>query len=424
MTSKGLYIHIPFCLVKCGYCSFFSIECQNKDKNSQEFIPDEYINAVLNEVLFYKRLYKIGSWSTVYIGGGTPSLMSSFQIEKLCSSLLKDQPQNVKEFTIEVNPESVSKEKLFAAANSGVTRLSMGIQSLNQNALNAAGRHCGAKKAEEALDIVKKEWKGELSLDAIAGLPSESKQEFEDSLRRILNFAPDHISLYSLMIEENTPLEDSVLKKEIAYDEDFSDSLWIFGRDILEKEGFEQYEISNFARNKKIGIHNSSYWKQEDYIGCGSGATGTVYNFAGGFTRGIRWTNTKNIKTYIDFWNGAEGKELLESDFKNQEEDFYEFLEKKIPADFEFLNARTLEFEYLMMSLRTTEGADSGEYKKRFSSVEPWSGSLESRLKENSVWNDFFKKGMAGLHANSEGNLLYSLKKEGLLFLNSVLVGF
>ncbi len=418
MDSAGLYVHIPFCLAKCAYCDFFSLPCAAAEGGA--FVPDSYIKALLCEARFYRRKYGIDSWRTVYIGGGTPSLMTSGQIATLARGLLEGTKTAPLEFTIEMNPETLSLDKLSAARDCGVTRLSLGIQSLCQKALDAVGRHCTAVCAQKVLDMLRPAWGGDLSLDAIAGLPFQNRDEFELSLRKILEYSPEHFSLYSLMIEDGTPLERSISSGKIPFDDDEADGQWLLGRDILEEKGYGQYEVSNFALKGHESIHNGSYWSQLDYVGVGSGATGTVYAFDGrGAGRGLRWTGSRDISRYCSFWNeSVDG--ALESSFGGL--DFSSG--NSIPADFEVLDLETLEFEYLMMALRTLKGVNSLEYERRFASVEPWRGDIKKRLGSNTLWKDFEGKNMCFSRDCPSGGRDFALNKKGLLFLNSLLRNF
>lgn len=345
--NPALYVHIPFCFSKCDYCDFFSVSCKEK-------IPDSYVDALCKELDFYVQKYQIENLKTVYIGGGTPSLLSSFQIEKLISYILSKSKSKPKEITFEANPESLSLEKLQSLEKSGVNRLSLGIQSFNEKALSAVNRHCSAKIALGALELVKKNWHGTLNLDIIAGLPFLSDDDFLADLQKIVSYNPEHISMYTLTVEEETPLFKKI-SDGLQFNSDFADSLWLKGFDFLKKNGYFQYEVSNFCKKGFESTHNMIYWKQGDYLGIGSGATGTLWfddfalrtsefclrtdafvartgSFAdksdaclqesGGFSTrsggfgekssdfadetgkvcGLRWTNTKNLDAYIKFW--------------------------------------------------------------------------------------------------------------------------
>lgn len=388
MNSAALYVHIPFCLKKCSYCDFFSVE-------NPGCIDSLYLECLKNEAAFYAERHKIDFWRTIYIGGGTPSLLSSEQIEVLASylrnsCLRKDIPPL--EFTMEMNPESVSKEKLDSAWKSGITRLSLGIQSLNENALRAVERHCSAERAMESLETVKSCWKGSLSLDAIAGLPCQTMEEFLLSLEKIISYNPEHISLYTLTVEEETPLAKNISSGKLNFDFDEADSQWISGRDLLLRNGFFQYEVSNFCREGKKSIHNSSYWAQKNYVGIGCAACGTFYG-----EKSFRWTNTENILEYENFWSRP---------FSSENE---------IPRKIEEFDLETREFEFIMTGLRTSGGLNSSEYKKNFFPLAPWHGDLDKRL-------DPVKKFGVRTAENPDGSKNFSLTRDSILFLNKILL--
>lgn len=392
--ESSLYIHIPYCIQKCDYCDFFSCP-------AGKGIPDSYVKALCNEIVYRSRELSIDFWKTVYIGGGTPSLLSAGQMETLFSAISEGiSKSKTEEISMEMNPESVTKEKLEAAWNLGVTRISMGIQSFNNNALKAINRHCSTDKALSALETVKKHWKGRLNLDAIAGLPDQNDEEFLDSLEKIISFDPYHISLYTLTVEEGTPLYDKIEKGQVDFDFDTADRQWIAGRDMLLKNGYMQYEVSNFSKPGMESLHNMVYWTQNNYAGAGAGATGTIYG-----DKNLRWTNTQDIARYIDFWID------LENTGKQQ-----------FPAELEKLDNETLEFEYLMMGLRTFHGISSSDYKQKFKDVSPWHGSLEKRLgTDHGVWKKFTDDGMT--ETRQVGNsTVYALNCRGILFLNQLLV--
>lgn len=399
-ASKSLYIHIPFCKAKCAYCDFFSL-------GNSGGIPDSYLDALLNEISFYKYTYGTDRFRTVYVGGGTPSLLSPAQLSRLLgAACLSSAPPE--EVTVEMNPESLSEGllKTFSSCPAKRRRLSLGIQSLNGSALAGVGRNCSPSSAREALSLVKRTWKHELCLDLIAGLPGQTDEEFTQSLMECLSYTPDHMSLYSLTVEEGTPLSGSISRGETAWDEDEADRQWLSGREILEKEGYAQYEVSNFCTEGHKSQHNLTYWRQEDYIGAGSGATGSIYSFSE--SDGLRWTNTRDVRAYTDFWRHGDTRGA-----------------GAIPRESEDLPLETEEYEFLMMGLRSTEGLSSAEYKRRFSAVEPWRGELAARLGVNGgAWERFssIEELSEDCRIRQEGNdTRYSFTGKALSFLNSFL---
>ena len=385
MKEVSLYVHIPFCKKKCAYCDFFSEPRQNG-------VSDEYVSALINEIAFLKKSYGADSWRTVYIGGGTPSLLSCEQLSLLCGKISAMSQNAIAEFTVEMNPDDITPSLLLAAENSGVSRLSVGVQSLNDSALRAVSRRCTRKTTLSALEMLKENWRGRLSLDAIAGLPGESTDEFLSSLKEIASFCPEHISLYSLMLEENTPLFRQIEDGRIFFDSEKADEQWILGRDFLKSQGFFQYEVSNFAKKGAESLHNSVYWHLEDYLGAGSGAAGSLYG-----ADGFRWSNTLDIEKYTKFWL---------SDDNSLE---------KMPRQTEKLTLETQETEFLMMGFRLLSGVSENEYRRRFGK------SLAKRIgMDDGVFAKWASRSDAKIFGNGNERF-FALSESGILFLNSFL---
>lgn len=409
MGKFSLYVHIPFCTSKCDYCDFFSTGiglCKS--------VPDDYVDCVVKEVKTYARIFGVQEWNTVYIGGGTPSLLSPVQLNSLFDGIQKSCKCGIScgaEVTVEMNPESLDKELLSAADSCGVNRLSLGIQSLNSAALLSVRRNCTVQKAQQALELVKKCWKNDLSLDAIAGLPEQNSEEFALSLKKMLSYEPQHFSLYTLTVEEGTPLCKKI-DDGLEWNADEADSQWLLGRDILFSSGFSQYEVSNFCLAGKKSRHNSTYWQQQSYIGVGSGASGSVYSGSSG----LRWNVRKNIRSYTDFWKTYSASSCDGLSFE-------QLVKDGVPLETENLDANTMEFEFLMMGLRTMQGVSALTYKNLYSGVSPWNGNLSLRLGEkNGVWRRFSDDGMTNVYSSCGGETFYALNEKGILFLNRLLV--
>jgi len=371
-------------------------------------ISNDYVEAIIEETKYKSQKYQIKDWNTIYIGGGTPSLLSAEQFEYLISSIRRLASKcQTKEITVEMNPESITEDKLESLQKAGVNRLSIGIQSLCEDALQNVHRHCSSKTALEALDLVKSLWQGQLNVDVIAGLPNQTENEYLNTIKKLISYSPNHFSLYTLTIEDGTPLQKRISSGE-NYNSEEADRLWLLGRDLLEENNYAQYEVSNFAKDKCESVHNMAYWNQSDYIGCGAGACGSVYNFTG--KCGIRHTNTTDIKKYVDFWlnykkNGVIGKVL--------------------PFQTEELSLKTEEFEYLMMGLRTIYGVSALTYKKKFRLVPPYFGDLQKRMMNtNGTFDEFYNKNYIKVYKSIQGDTFYSLTKDGILLLNTFLMAF
>lgn len=414
----SLYIHIPFCLSKCKYCDFFSVEVSSCQREStvinhsqleqKSIVPDEYITALTNEISYRLKKYKITELCTIYIGGGTPSLLSEQQLYKILDCITancKISPNA--EVTIEVNPDDVSENLLKMYEKTYINRISCGIQTLNEQALSFCGRRAERKTNLNALEILKK-WKGDLSLDLICGLPYEDQKSFlHNTLMSVINCQPSHISMYSLTIEEKTPLGELYNSGKIDYDFDFADDLWLKGYEILRNHGYNQYEISNFSLPQKQSKHNLKYWNHESYIGSGSGATGTVYNDDG---TGERWTNKQNIKEYCDFWINipSDKSQIQPSVIPNSIQN----LNNKIPQTVEKITIENSKFEFFMMGLRKTQGINSFDYEKIFNEKIP-----QSVINLFEKWKN---KNLADITNVTDGKN-FRLNEKGILFLNSFL---
>lgn len=410
-NSKGIYIHIPFCLSKCKYCDFFSIPCDFSSlaPNPNNSLLYDYIEALINEISYRcsnSKDEKKCFIDTVYIGGGTPSLLSAENLEKIILFLKNSSLLEISEdceITVEMNPDDVSNELLTGYLKAGITRISCGLQSMNDKALSFEKRRANVQINQKAVKLLA-EWPKDLSVDFICGLPYETEKTFLDGLDYVIQNLPNlsHISMYSLTIEEETPLGKEICNKAVYYDYEFSDKLWISARDFLEKNGFEQYEVSNFSKKNKQCKHNLKYWNHEDYFGVGSGACGTIYNQNG---EGFRWTNVKNIKMYMNFWlekKNDERKVREKSVFlKNQN--------KKLPQECEKIDFEISSFEYFMMGLRKISGISQTHYKSIFQRQLP-----QSFVK---LCRDWEKKDLCKI-LNDE---TYTLGKKGILFLNAFL---
>lgn len=405
-VSFPLYVHIPFCTSKCSYCDFFSVPCAKK-------IDDEYIDAVLNEAVCTASLWDIDSWKTIYVGGGTPSLLSEKQIDRLFSGLLKMSRKAPLEVTMEANPSDVTESFLDAASASGVTRISCGIQSFSDTSLCRVRRRSRASDVYRALSLFEKKRPHALSVDMIARLPEETDASFASGLKTLLSYAPDHISLYSLTVEEGTPLCSEIESGKILHDIDASDALWISGCDFLCGAGYEQYEVSNFCRRGCECLHNLAYWNLESYAGIGAGATGTFYRK----DVSARFTNTRDIGSYVRFWeskkiDAVRSRIFFSDDFRTVQvraERERKFAE--LPFSVEYIDKKTEAFEFFMMGLRMTRGICRETYEARF-------GAFPE--KAEALFTAWEGRGLA-LQRKKNGAHFYALTKEGLLFLNEFL---
>lgn len=326
----GLYIHIPFCESKCIYCDFYSMANNNH-------LIDKYIDALLVEAVERKNELNSESLTTVYLGGGTPSLLSSTQLSKLVNGFKKVFDFSaVEEFTIEVNPDDVTPEYIQQAKSLGINRVSMGVQSFSDEDLRFINRRHTAKQATNAIHIIKEAGIDNISIDLIYGIPGQNIEIWKNNVDTAISLSVQHISAYTLMYEEGTRL--SVMRslgKVTEVDDDVVAAMYDYLVAQLKSNGYTHYEISNFALPGFHSRHNSSYWNLTPYLGLGVAA----HSFDGT----VRRYNPSNLKMYLDAL--AEGKLCVE-------------VEKITKAE--------RYDEYVMLRLRTADGIDADELMHRF----------------------------------------------------------
>lgn len=323
-SNKSLYIHIPFCQRKCNYCDFFSIVC---DKN----LMNLYVDELTEEIRLLALKYPETELKTVYLGGGTPSLLSLDNINKISDSIYKNFRCKIEEFTIEVNP--CSSQNLPNYKDFGINRISVGIQSFDDNVLRKIGRAHDSQTAINTLETAALHY-GNVSGDLILGI-DENQNICKDA--EIMTKYVKHISAYMLKIEEGTPLKKLISDNSVSIateDEIINQYNTLF--DFCKKANFERYEISNFALAGYESKHNSHYWDMSDYLGVGAGAHS--------FVNGIRYFNKPDINEYIKGFHSGNEKAIIERKYSLKD---------------------TLE-EYIMLALRTTKGISLSDFKRRF----------------------------------------------------------
>ena len=376
MKPSGLYIHIPFCTQKCRYCDFYSIT-QKEDFRPYHPNP-QFVERLLQDVRFFKERYAIEAWKTVYIGGGTPSLLHPDDICTLANGIREGQKPPVQEFTIEANPEDIHPEWLAACSEGGINRLSIGVQTFDNDVLAVNGRRGSKEKTITALETIKRRWQGELSCDLIAGLSGQTAQSHADDVRRLIDYRIEHLSLYGLCSED--PLSDTR--------EDFIAELLRENTALLTENGYIRYEVSNFSyRDKHRSLHNQIYWNMDPYVGIGPAACGTLIyeDSGGGFIAAERFEGSKDI----DKWMTAVDRPSVYS--------------------YEHIGRNTFLEEVLMMGFRLSEGINRVSFARRFGAdITAFIGETLSR------WEKYGQ-------CRIEADRVY-LTEEGLLFLNRFLV--
>lgn len=332
----GLYIHIPFCKQKCEYCDFYSVA--NKD----ELIP-QYVQSLLNEIKGVsnsKNLDFIPVVTTIYIGGGTPSYLKSNFISQILSTIYENY-QVVKdaEITVEVNPGTVTLDKLEEYVKAGVNRLSIGLQTTHDYLLQKIGRIHNYYDFLDTYHFAREVGIQNINVDLMLGLPEQTLIELQDSVEEVISLEPEHISVYSLILEEGTKLEKKVLEGELKLPlEEEERSMYWKTKALLEESGYIHYEISNFAKPNYQAKHNLNCWNQKEYIGFGAGAHSYI--------NGVRYSNISSIKKY-----------LLNDQNRTWEKN-RELHEKQ--------NQEAKQKEYMLLGLRKIEGVSVQEFKSKF----------------------------------------------------------
>jgi len=347
----SLYIHVPFCSAKCDYCDFYSVPIGSPGRRSSEADSrlDAYVKRVLADARELASRFQPERIPSVYIGGGTPSLLGAARMSELLAGLralfpLRSgqaaQDSAYTEITVELNPESVDEEFLRACRAGGVNRVSVGIQSFHEPS-RAAVHRCGALSTaalEQRLALLASMYPASFSIDLLSGLPLQTDAVLLNDIDRALAFAPGHISLYALTVEKGTVLEQKLRRNSgpPLPDADAADSLWLAGRDRLLDAGYDQYEVSNFSQSGKRSIHNTRYWRMENWLGLGPGASGTLIDDAAGTAR--RYTVAADLEQWL---GGA-------------------------PVQEDFLDRQVLMKETLLMGFRYIDGPDSALFRRRF----------------------------------------------------------
>ena len=318
---KSAYIHIPFCKSKCHYCSFVSFPVLER--------KGAYINALKNQI---KSEYGGEALETIYFGGGTPSLLSVKELEEIVKLLTINDGAEV---TLEVNPETVGAEYFQSLAKTSVNRLSIGVQSFDDEILRRIGRRHKSSDVFRVVEEARCAGFNNISLDFIYGLPNQTEESFISDLKCAASLGVEHISLYGLKIEEGCFFYSQV-PKNIA-DEEMQAQMYLSAIDALKERGFEHYEISNFAHGGKFSRHNNNYWKNQEYYGFGLAAHGYV--------NGVRYSNPINLDDYLE--------NPLRKDFSRQldeqeklEEEIFLGLRLKSGINVDFINAKfNIDFE-------------------------------------------------------------------------------
>ena len=333
MRERGIYVHIPFCMSKCLYCDF------NSFSKKDECI-EPYIKSLIKEIEEYAKENKDILVKTIYIGGGTPSYINEKYIKQIIDTI-KQNFEIIKdaEITIEVNPGTVNKRKLETYYKSGINRLSIGLQSTNDKLLKLIGRVHNLEDFLETVRMAQSVGFTNINADCMIGLPTQNIYDVEETLNVLINLRLTHISVYSLIIEPNTPIEKKINSGELKLpDEEMERYMYWFAKRKLEENGYLHYEISNFAKPLYRSKHNLDCWNQKEYKGFGISASS--------YENGLRFTNTPDIDTYI--------RKIGNNHIKEN----YIFEEKQ--------DRDEMMKEYMLLGLRKITGVNITEFRRKF----------------------------------------------------------
>lgn len=315
---RGLYVHIPFCRAKCGYCDFASAAGRPEE-------IDVFLKALAGEAASYAGL--AGTFSTLYVGGGTPSLLSAGQLEKLFSIIagLTGPLSGLAESTFEANPESLDQEKAALLKKTGLSRISLGLQASQDGLLERLGRVARTGDFLEAFGLLRAAGFGNVNADLMCGLPGQTLKDFTDSVEWLLKLGPEHVSFYALEVHEGTPFAAAGVRERPEEAADMYEA----GSAALKLAGLGRYEISNFARPGREAVHNLNYWDQGEYLGLGPSAAS--------YLEGERRANTAGTAAYAEAALAG----------------------KAIPVQYrETLTGRRKNAEKIMLGLRKTAGIE------------------------------------------------------------------
>lgn len=360
---QSLYLHVPFCKSICYYCDF-------KRTLYNASLADKWL-MMIQEEMNHKKINP--HLKTIYIGGGTPTSLTYEQLERLLQ-ILRPYSYEVEEFTIESNIESLDEDKIKLLKQYGVNRISLGVQSLQDALLQMMNRKHTKKEVYQKIKQLYDLGITNISVDMIYGFEEQSLQMWEEDLKEITSWKEiSHLSLYSLTIEENSVFGKQNKKTQ---ENEIEAKMYDMAIDILKDNGFEQYEIANFAKNNKVSMHNCAYWQYDDFYGIGVGASGKE--------NGVRYENSGTILQYVD----KSAKVLKEN-----------------------LDVKDQMFENIMMSLRMRKGLDLNVFKKRYN------------MDIHDVYKDVIQHEIVKGNLIEEDNFL-KVSKQGMFYLHDVLVQF
>ena len=357
MNGLEIYIHIPFCVKKCDYCDFLSAPADLETK-------EKYVEALINEIKLNKNKMSEYVVDTVFIGGGTPSLLEENQISKIMSVLrdncnMSENP----EITIECNPGTITESKLLEYKKSGINRISFGLQSANDEELKSIGRIHNYAGFLESYNLARKCGFDNINVDLMSALPGQTLKSYEATLNKVVRLEPEHISAYSLIVEENTLMYDRVKKAQIKGinilpDEESERKMYYLTNNILRSNGYRKYEISNYSKPGKECKHNIGYWQRKEYLGFGIGAA-SLY-------KENRYNNISDINKYIEVLTNNIKENSINNVGNSSEVENQVNILNSIVKNLQQLTERDRMEEFMFLGLRMMEGVSMEKFERYF----------------------------------------------------------
>ena len=357
MNGLEIYIHIPFCVKKCDYCDFLSAPADLETK-------EKYVEALINEIKLNKNKMSEYVVDTVFIGGGTPSLLEENQISKIMSVLrdncnMSENP----EITIECNPGTSTESKLLEYKKSGINRISFGLQSTNDEELKSIGRIHNYAGFLESYNLARKCGFDNINVDLMSALPGQTLKSYEETLNKVVRLEPEHISAYSLIVEENTLMYDRVKKAQIKGinilpDEESERKMYYLTNNILRSNGYRKYEISNYSKPGKECKHNIGYWQRKEYLGFGIGAA-SLY-------KENRYNNISDINKYIEVLTNNIKENSINNVGNSSEVENQVNILNSIVKNLQQLTERDRMEEFMFLGLRMMEGVSMEKFEQYF----------------------------------------------------------
>lgn len=381
-----LYIHIPFCVRKCDYCDFLSFpasKCGN-NREEQTMTYKKYIDALIKDIEVSSSEFKDRAITSIFIGGGTPSILPINEMDRLFKALHNHFAFAKEiEFTVECNPGTLTEEKLFCYKNSGVNRLSIGLQSANDNELKRLGRIHNYQEFVANYKLARQIGFNNINVDLISAIPDQTLLSFENSLNKVISLNPEHISCYGLILEEGTAFYELSEEELNIPSENIEREIYYKARNILEANGYYQYEISNYSKEGFQCKHNVGYWDRREYLGLGLGASSLIGS--------ARFKRTDKL---MDYCAG----------------DFEKY-------DFEDLTKDDEMSEYMFLGLRKTCGISSKTFEKKFgTSIMNVYGHWTEKMLKDDLLETYTRKDI--------GDTYYRLTNKGMDVANYVMAGY